>query len=399
MARSTSADILKNRIATLLQGDRLIWVVVGLLIAISILAVYSSSEVLANRRNTYAESFLVKHIVLLVFALIVMYVAHLVNYMRYARFSTILLFITVPLLIYTMFFGVEINGARRWISIPLIGITLQSADFAKLAIILYVSRTIALMQNSKRSMSELVLPVLVVCVLIAPYDLSNALILFLTCILLMFVGRIELRSVFSLLMLGIGIFAILIILSDFFPWIRVDTWISRLKGFVEGGGIESDQVLQAKMAIAKGGLFGAGPGNGVQSYFLPHSYSDYIYCIIVEEYGMLGGAIVILLYILMLLRCVRMVTRSPKAFGAILSMGLCLSIVIQAFAHMAVSVDLLPVTGLTLPFVSLGGTSLLFTGFSFGIILSVSRYIESSTSSENEVGARSKSNKTKETEE
>jgi cell division protein FtsW len=374
-------NILQSRIAALLQGDKFIWVVVGLLAIISVLTVYSSAEVLANRSNSYTESFLVKHLVLLGGAVLLMYIAHLVNYMRYARLSAILLVIAIPLLIYTMTFGIELNGARRWIRIPFVNLSFQTADFAKMALILYVARTISLMQNSRSSLLELVVPVLAVCVLIAPYDLSNALILFFTCLLLMFIGRVDLRNVFSLLMLGVGLFAILVILSDFMPGIRADTWISRLRDFMDGSAAaDSFQVEQAKMAIARGGVLGVGPGNGVQAHFLPHSYSDYIYCIIIEEYGIIGGFLVIILYMTLLVRCIRLVTRSPKAFGAMLALGLCLSLVIQAFAHMAVSVNLMPVTGLTLPFVSMGGTSLLFTGASLGIILSVSRYIENSSS-------------------
>jgi cell division protein FtsW len=397
LSRSTNTDILRGRVATLLQGDKVIWLVVALLAIFSVLTVYSSTEVLAQKRNTYTESFLVKHLVLLGLGVLLMYIGHLVNYLRYARISTILLAMAIPMLIYTMFFGVDIHEAKRWIRIPFVGITFQTADFAKLALILYVARTISLMQNRKVSIMELLAPVLLVCVLIAPYDLSNALILFFTCVLQMFIGRVELRNVFSLLMLGIGVFAILIIMGDFFTWIRVDTWVSRLRDFMDGSGVEGYQVTQAKMALAKGGLFGVGPGNGVQSHFLPHSYSDYIYCIIVEEYGIIGGFIIVILYMTLLVRCIRMVTKSPKAFGAMLSMGLCLSIVIQAFAHMAVNVNLMPVTGLTLPFVSMGGTSLLFTGVSFGIILSVSRYIEntSSTGDTEEKRKRSKGNRAK----
>jgi len=160
--------------------------------------------------------------------------------------------------------------------------------------------------------------------------------------------------------------------------IRVDTWISRLQDFWLGSSGDQFQVEQAQMAIAQGGFFGLGPGNAQQAHFLPHSYSDYIFCVIIEEYGTLGAMVIIALYTTLLLRCIRLVTRSPKAFGAILALGLCFSLVIQAFVHMAVNVNLLPVTGLTLPFISLGGTSLLFTGISFGIILSVSKYIETS---------------------
>jgi cell division protein FtsW len=382
------AEILRNRVAALMQGDRIIWLVIAMLAIFSVLTVYSSADVLAQRNNTYTESFLVRHVVLMMGAVVVMYVAHMVNYMQYARWSTVLIAIAIPMLIYTMFFGVNINGASRWIRLPFVGITFQTSDFAKLAIILYVSRTVAIMQTKKLSQLELLGPVLATVILIAPFDLSNALVLFITCVMQMFIGKVELRNVFSLIMLGAGLFAMLIIMSEIFPAIRIDTWISRLKVFFEGGSPEDTfQLLQAKMAVAKGGFFGVGPGNGVQSYFLPHAYSDYIYCIIIEEYGMIGGALVLMLYMMLVIRTIRMVNKSPKAFGSMLAMGLTLSITIQAFAHMAVNVNLMPVTGLTLPFVSLGGTSLMFTGISLGIILSVSRQIENSSEKEKRVEA------------
>ncbi|MFK7799981.1 MAG: FtsW/RodA/SpoVE family cell cycle protein [Aureispira sp.] len=367
----------QKKLGSLLQGDKVIWLVIGFLAILSVLTVYSSAEALALRTGANTESFLIKHIVLLCAAVVLIYICHMVNYVKYGRLSVILLVIAVPLLLYTQLLGETFNQATRWIRIPFIGVTFQTSDFAKIALIMYTARTLSLMQSREVPLGELIIPVLLVCGLIAPSDLSSALILFFTCALLMFVGRLEMRNVFSLFMLGIGAFAVLIMLSEFLPGIiRVDTWQSRLYDFWVGSSGEQFQVEQAQMAIAQGGFFGVGPGNAQQAHFLPHSYSDYIFCVIVEEYGTIGAFLIIGLYITLLLRCIRLVTRSPKAFGAMLALGLCLSLVIQAFVHMAVNVNLLPVTGLTLPFVSMGGTSLLFTGISLGIILSVSKFIE-----------------------
>lgn len=369
---------IQTKVGALLQGDKVIWLVIGLLAILSVLTVYSSAEALALRTGVNTESFLAKHIILLFAAVVLIYICHMVNYVRYGRLSVILLVIAIPLLVYTQLLGETYNEATRWIRIPLIGVTFQTSDFAKIALIMYVARTLSLMQSKQVALGELMVPVLLVCGLIAPSDLSSALILFFTCLLLMFIGRVEMRSVFSLLMLGVGAFAVLIMLAEFFPMrIRVSTWIKRLEDFWVSSGSQF-QVEHAQMAIAQGGFFGVGPGNAQQAHFLPHSYSDYIFCVILEEYGTLGAFLMIALYITLLLRCIRLVTRSPKAFGAMLALGLCFSLVIQAFVHMAVNVNLLPVTGLTLPFVSMGGTSLLFTGISFGIILSVSKYIETS---------------------
>lgn len=367
----------QKKLGGLLQGDKVIWLVIGLLAILSVLTVYSSAEALALRTGADTESFLIKHIVLLGAAVVLIYICHMVNYVKYGRLSVILLVLAVPLLLYTQLLGETFNQATRWIRIPFIGVTFQTSDFAKIALIMYTARTLSLMQRKEVPLGELVIPVLLVCGLIAPSDLSSALILFFTCALLMFVGRLEMRNVFSLFMLGVGAFAVLIMLSEFLPGIiRVDTWENRLRDFWVGSSGDQFQVEQAQMAIAQGGFFGVGPGNAQQAHFLPHSYSDYIFCVIVEEYGTLGAFIIIGLYITLLLRCIRLVTRSPKAFGAMLALGLCFSLVIQAFVHMAVNVNLLPVTGLTLPFVSMGGTSLLFTGISLGIILSVSKFIE-----------------------
>jgi len=370
---------IQTKIGALLQGDKVIWLVIGLLAIFSVLTVYSSAEALALRTGVDTESFLAKHIVLLFGSMVLIYLCHMVNYVKYGRLSVILLVIAVPLLVYTQLLGETYNQATRWVRIPLIGMTFQTSDFAKIVLIMYTARTLSLMQSKKVALGELMVPVLLVCGLIAPSDLSSALILFFTCLLLMFIGRVEMRNVFSLLMLGVGAFAVLIMLSEFFPdAIRVDTWISRLREFWDGSTGDQFQVEQAQMAIAQGGFFGLGPGNAQQAHFLPHSYSDYIFCVIIEEYGTIGAIIIIGLYITLLYRCVRLVTRSPKAFGSMLALGLCVSLVIQAFVHMAVNVNLLPVTGLTLPFVSMGGTSLVFTGISLGIILSVSKFIETS---------------------
>lgn len=370
---------IQGKVGALLQGDKVIWLVIFLLSMFSLLTVYSSSEALALRTGANTESFLAKHIVLLLCALGLIYICHLVNYTRYNKLSAIFILIAVPLLIYTQLLGVTLNQATRWIRIPFVGITFQSSDFAKIALIMYTSRTLALMQHKTVALGELLVPVLLVCALIAPSDLSTALILFFTCLLLMFVGRVEMRNVFSLLMLGVGAFAVILMMAEFFPnAVRVGTWVARLRDFWNGSDSEGYQVEQAQMAIAQGGLFGVGPGNATQAHFLPHSYSDYIFCVVIEEYGMIGAMIIIALYITLLMRCIRLVTRSPKAFGAMLAMGLCLSMVIQAFVHMCVSVNLVPVTGLTLPFISMGGSSQLFTGFALGVILSVSKYIETS---------------------
>ncbi len=372
---------LKSRVYQELKGDLAIWLIIGFLAAFSLMAVYSSTETLAYKeRGGNTEYFLIKHFIILVGGLCLTYICHLIYYMRYSLIAPFLLLVSIPLLIVTLFFGPEINEARRWLEVPGLGITFQSSDFAKIALIIYVARSIAFKQEVIKDFSgafvPIIVPVLIVCGLIAPADLSSAIILFVTCLTMMFIGRIKLKYIAVLCILGLFVLAGIIALGSVFPdFIRVDTWTSRIDAFINDaqGGY---QIQQAKIAIAEGGWFGVGPGQSTQNNYLPYPYADFIYAIICEEYGLLGGSAIILLYLFLTFRCMRLVTRSPKTFGAMLAIGLCLSLVMQAFANIAVSVHLVPVTGLTLPMVSMGGTSILFACISFGIILSVSKYIE-----------------------
>jgi cell division protein FtsW len=371
-----------TRIYAELQGDKAIWAVLALLTVFSVLAVYSSTGTLAYRvKGGDTEAFLFKHGMILVGGLVLAYLSHLLHYKKYSNAAPYLLALSIPLLIYTIGFGPEINEAKRWIQIPFVGITFQSSAFASIALVIYVARAISAKQDYIKDFQSafvpIIVPILIVCGLIAPADLSTATVLFFTCIFMMFIGRVALQYIFLLLFLGVTLFSMLIALGEFFPeTIRVKTWISRVVEFTsDPDGIY--QVRQAKIAIANGEFFGLGPGNSIQRNFLPSPYSDFIYSIICEEYGVIGGIMIIGLYLLLMFRVTRLVTKSPKAFGAMLAIGLAVSMVLQAFANIAVSVNLVPVTGLTLPMISMGGTSILFTCISFGMILSVSKYIES----------------------
>ncbi len=373
-------------ISSRLKGDRYIWTIVALLSLVSMLMIYSATETLAYRQQKGdTEYYLIKQIGILGVSLAVMYVCHRIPYMRYARLAMPGLLISVLLLLVTLFSGLNLNSARRWLEVPLINLSFQTSDLAKLGLIIYLAWALSQQQEKKGSGSvtdasfwRIFGPVLLVCGLIAPANLSTAGILFITCFLLMVIGQIELRYLGYVALAALGFFSIMILLGEVFPgMIRLETWISRVKNFVSLADPDVRyQVEQAKIAISKGGLFGVGPGNGTQSSFVPHAYSDYIYCIIIEEFGLFGGFFVLFLYFGLLMRSVRLVTLSNRAFGSLLAIGLSLMLVIQALANMAVSVHIIPVTGLTLPLISLGGTSLVFTCMSLGIILSVSQFIE-----------------------
>jgi cell division protein FtsW len=376
------------------KGDFVIWAIVMILSLFGVLAVYSSTGTLAYKRyagNT--ELLLAKHLFLLLMGIGFMYLAHLVDYRYYYGIARVLLIISVPLLIYTLLFAPVINDARRWISIPIINATFQTSDLAKVALIMYVARMLSKKQEDIKDFKKAFLPIISavvgVCLLIAPANLSTALVLFSTCAIVMFIGRINFK--YLMLMAGAGIVGMGLLIGILFSVPeeslgkiggRFLTWKSRIEVFVNQDGesnIDNDyQSKQAKIAIATGGVFGKGPGNSTQRNFLPHPYSDFIFAVVVEEYGMVGGLVLIFIYLLFLWRTIRIVVRSPKAFGALLAFGLSLSLVIQAFINMAVAVNIFPVTGLPLPLVSMGGTSLWFTSFAFGVILSVSRFIDGS---------------------
>jgi cell division protein FtsW len=368
-----------NWILSKTKGDIWIWMVVAFLSLVSLLAVYSSTGTLAYKfQSGNTEYYLFKHLSLMIVGLALMWFAHLIDYRYYSRISQILLFISIPLLLYTLLFGNEINQASRWITIPFTGQTFQSSDLAKLALIMYLARELSKRQENikdfKKSFVPILLSVCAVIGLIAPANFSTALMLFGTSCLIMLIGRISFKQIF---LSGIAVGLILLVVIFFGP--RRETYKSRINTFMSQEQVDPDKSFQSdqsKIAIATGGVFGKGPGNSSQRNYLPHPYSDFIFSIIIEEYGLVGGALVLLAYLFFLFRSIKIITKAPKAFGALLACGLSFSLVIQAFANMAVAVNLMPVTGVPLPLVSMGGTSILFTSIAFGIILSISRNIE-----------------------
>ncbi|HMR88682.1 MAG TPA: FtsW/RodA/SpoVE family cell cycle protein [Saprospiraceae bacterium] len=364
-----------------LRGDRSVWLIVALLSLFSLLIVYSTSGSEAYKYNAShgTEYYLIRQMVFIATGLLLVYTAYRLHYIQYAKLAPILMVIAVPLLVYTALFGTEVNDASRWIKIPILELTFQTSDFARIALIIFVARALATKQDYikefKGAFLPIIAPIILICGLIAPSNLSTAALLFATCFIMMFVGRISMKYVFLLLLLGIGVFGLIFFVGQHFPeHFRVDTWMNRINDFLYSDG--QFQVVQSKIAIAEGGMFGVGPGNSIQRNLLPFAYADFIYAIICEEYGFIGGALILLVYLWLLIRTVSLVTRCPKTFGAMLAVGLTLNIVITAFANIAVSVQLVPATGLTLPMISMGGTSFLFTCISFGIILSVSRFVE-----------------------
>ncbi|MES2432139.1 MAG: FtsW/RodA/SpoVE family cell cycle protein [Bacteroidota bacterium] len=383
------------------KGDRVIWAIVVLLTLISLLVVYSSTGSLAYKHSKSTESYLFKQFAFIILGVLIIYFAHRVNYTIYSRVAIILFLVSVPLLLYTLLFGVKLNAGSRWINLPVINMTFQTSDLAKLALFMYMSRQLSRKQNVikdfRKGFLPIVIPVIIICLLIAPANLSTAVLIAGTSFLLMFIGRVSTKHILITLALA-AIPAVILIgvaikyydpvekkskdLPAIFASGRIPTWISRIQTFKYSNKEDDNeklyQINQAKIAIAKGGWLGRGPGRSEQRNFLPHSYSDFIYAIILEEYGFIGGAFMIFIYLLFLYRCIRVYRKCPYAFGAFLALALSFTLVIQAFSNMGVNVGAFPNTGVTLPLVSMGGSSFLFTCLSIGIILSVARNVEQS---------------------
>lgn len=379
------------------RGDKFIWAAVIVLALVSLLVVYSATGSLAYKLykgNT--TFFLFKQLAFIVIGILIIYWAHRVNYAIYSKVALFLFLLSIPLLLYTLLFGSNVNEASRWIRLPVINLTLQTSDLAKLALFMYISRQLSrkqeVIKDFRKGFIPVMVPVAVVCLLIIPANLSTALMVGGSCLLLFFIGRVKMKHI--LLTVGIAMIPALLLLASAkiyydenenkakdLPAVlsvgRVPTWIRRVQDFMFSDKHESHyNVQQAKIAVAKGGLLGVGPGNSEQRNFLPQAYNDFIYVIIIEEYGMAGGLFIIFIYLLFLFRCIRIFKKCPYAFGAFLALGLSITLVLQALTNMAVNVNLFPVTGVTLPLVSMGGSSFLFTCLSIGIILSVARNVE-----------------------
>lgn len=355
-----------------LKGDPVIWFVVLALSVLSILVVYSATGTLAYKRmegNT--EHYLIKHSMLVLLGLFAMWAAHKIDYRYFSGLSRFALWVSVPLLFITWKFGMNINEASRWIHIPIINQAFQPSDLAKLALIANLASMLSKRQQNITDIKESLIPILlwcgIICGLIALTNMSTAILLFGTCMVLMFIGRVPVKYLFMLVLVGVLAGTIAIEFGQ-----RGGTVESRMQDFLDPTEM-SFQAKQSYIAIATGGISGKGPGQSDQRNFLPHPYSDFIFAIIIEEYGLIGGAVVIILYLILLYRGMRTVAKSEKAYGGLLSAGLSFALVLQAMVNMAVAVGIVPVTGLPLPLLSMGGTSLLFTGLALGIILSVSR--------------------------
>ncbi len=375
---ATSKNIFKN-----LKGDRAIWAVVAFLGLFSFLPVYSSSSNLAYLYgNGDTLQFLLRHLVHLILGFAIIFGVHKVPYHYFKGLSIIMLPVIILLLLVTLAQGTTMEGANasRWIKVPFVGLTFQTSTLAAVVLMVYVARYLSKIKDEtisfKESIIPLWLPVGLILAFILPANFSTTAIIFVMTITLVFLGGYPIKYLGAIVGVGILALALFVLTAKAFPGLfpnRVDTWMSRIDNFSNDEDTEGDyQIERAKIAIATGGVVGLGPGKSVQKNFLPQSSSDFIYAIIVEEFGLVGGLSLMLLYLLLLFRIVVVAHKSPTIFGKLVAVGVGLPIIFQALINMAVAVELFPVTGQTLPLVSSGGTSIWMTCLAIGIVLSVS---------------------------
>ena len=366
-----------------IQGDKAIWGIVGLLALFSFLPVYSSSS---NLAYLYGDGstlpYLLRHFSHLVLGFGILYGVHKIPYHYFRGLSIIAMPVIILLLIITMAEGTTIDGANasRWIRLPFVGITFQTSTLAGVVLMTYVARYLSRIKGKTVTFKETILPlwvpVFIVLALILPANFSTTAIFFSMIVMLVFVGGYPLKYLGIILGAGLIFLTLFVLTAKAFPGVfpnRVDTWISRVENFSDDTDTEADyQIEKAKIAIASGGVAGLGPGKSVQKNFLPQSSSDFIYAIIVEEFGLLGGMFLMVMYLFLLFRIVVVAHKSTSIFGKLLVIGVGLPIVFRAMINMAVAVELFPVTGQNLPLISSGGTSIWMTCLALGMILSVS---------------------------
>lgn len=378
------------------QGDKTIWIIVIILSFLGILAVYSATGTLAfAKQKGNTEFYFLRHIFYLSIGWFLLFSIHKIPFKYYSRIVQLGFWISLGLLYLTLIIGSQINNATRVISLG--GITFQPSDMAKLFLVMYIARFLSKKQDEVETLSvfgKIMLTIIAVIIPIIPENLSTALVVMTTSTLLLYIGRIRYKYLFFLVggaLLAFGLFLAFIFTIDIskFEESRLPTWKKRIETYMgnDEDGNSGYQQMQSKIAIATGGFFGKGPGHSTQRNFLPHPYSDFIFAIIVEEYGIAGGIIVIGCFIMLIVRCLKIVVESQRSFAALAVLGIAFSTSFQAFVHMGVSVGKLPVTGLTLPLVSMGGTSLILNSLAFGFILGISRHIEEEKNKEAEASA------------
>lgn len=372
-----------NQYLKYLKGDPVIWIITLLFLGLSLVSVYSFVPILVRTEGGTPFSYLFKHFIYIVLGLITMYWVHRQDPKYIARLSRFLFYLSIALLIFTFFFGVRVNEAARWVRVPIIGLTFQTSDFAKLALVIYLAKMMVVkepfFQSWKNGFWPVVLPVIIICGLIAKDNFSTAAIVFLVSMLLMFIGRVPLIKIASFIGSGIVLFGFFILIHIAIPALnllpRLDTWISRFfKAYGEGGAsIENAQAINAELAIHNGGYFGVGVGDGKLKQYLPEAYADFYFSSFVEEFGLVVSVILIFLYLILFFRILRIGLNAEKLFETYVCVGIGLLILSQAVVNMMVCTGLMPVTGQNMPFLAMGGSAMIMSCVSLGIVLSIAR--------------------------
>ncbi len=372
-----------NGVRKYFQGDTVIWIITILLLLLSIPAVYSASAMISQKAGGSDIRFLVKQLFAVILAFSTIYIAYRIPFKAYMKLSKVLLPFALILLVITNVSGISHNDAKRWIEIPVIGIELQTSEIAKIALIMFLAKFLTITKDNElydKHVRIATIAAILTIGLVLPSGLSNALIITFVAGLIMFVAAVRIKSIYKILLIAIGIVVLYLLFAEMFDLPgRISTWGHRLDVFFSPEDeLLTDETYQSdisKMAIVNGGIWGQGPGNGTVRFLLPQSHSDFIFAFIIEEYGLWMAVFIVLLYGALFYRGVRIAKKTDSLFAAYLVLGLTLAIVLQAFINMGVSVGALPVTGQTLPLISMGRTSLLVTSFSIGIILNISKYI------------------------
>jgi cell division protein FtsW len=378
-------NITPSKVKSAFQGDPFIWAIVFILSVIVILAVYSSTGTISfSKQQGDTEHYLLRHLGFIVVGWGIMYLTHKIPFKYYAKISFVMLIISVVLLYLTLVVGYKINNAAR--VIPIFGFTIQPSDMAKLFLAIFIARFMSKNQDEvdkPKIFGTIIGVIILVIIPIIPENLSTSLVIIATSTLIMIMGRIKMKFIIimGLILASVASIFYLFLMNidmDKYQGTRMPTWKKRIETYMgkDEDGSGGYQQLQAKIAVASGGFWGKGPGNSTQRNFLPHPYSDFIFAIIVEEYGFVGGFVLVVCYLGLIYRSLRMVVETQRSFAALVVLGISVTTTVQALIHMGVSIGNLPVTGLTLPLVSMGGTSILFNSMAFGIILGVSRHIQ-----------------------
>jgi cell division protein FtsW len=365
-----------------LKGDPAIWIITILMMSFSLVTVYSFVPILVKIEGGTPFLYLFKHFIYVLIAFASMFFIHRVDSKYIFQLSKFTYYLAIALLLFTIFFGAKINDAGRWIRIPFIGLTFQSSDFAKLALILYVSRLLArkkdLLDNWKKGIIPIMIPVLVICGLILKDNFSTAAMLFLLSMVMLFIGKVPFLKLTTIAAVGIGLVAIIIIIHLSIPQLnllpRYDTWVSRFNQRIENdmGNIANAQANNAQLAIHNGSFFGQGVGDGKLKEYLPEAYADFYYASFVEEFGSVSSIFLVLFYLVLLFRIIRISLKTDDLFQTYASMGIGVHLLTQSSINMLVCTGVFPVTGQNMPFLAMGGSSLIMACISIGVVQSFS---------------------------